>query len=53
MGRFRIQLTLEDITGTTRYNIYENDRYSDTSTQWTKLSLIFFEENYGNNLIFD
>ena len=33
MGRFRIQLLLEDNTWSTRYNIPKNDRYSDTSTE--------------------
>ena len=36
MDRFRIQLLLEDNTWSTRYNIPKNDRYSETSTQWTK-----------------
>ena len=53
MGRFRIQLLLEDNTRTTRYNIPKNDRYSERSTQWTRLYLIFTEENYGKKLIFD
>ena len=53
MGRFRIQLLIEDNTWSTRYNIPKNDRYSDSSTQWTKLSLNVTEENYGNKLIFD
>ena len=47
MGRFRIQLLLANNTWSTRYNIPKNDRYSDSSTQWTKLSLNFTEENYG------
>ena len=41
MGRFRTQLLLEDNTWSTRYNIPKNDRYSDTSTDWTKLGLNF------------
>ena len=45
MGRFRIQLLLESNTRSTRYNQPKNDRYSDTSTDWTKLGLIFTEEN--------
>ena len=53
MGRFRFQFLLENNTWRTRYNIPENDRYSDSSTQWTKLSLNFTEENYGIKLIFD
>ena len=52
-GRLRIQLLLQDNTWSTRYNIPKNDRYSDSSTDWTKLSLNFSGENYGINLIFD
>ena len=53
MGRFRIQLLLDDNTWSTRYNIPKNDRYSDTSTDWTLLSLNFTVENYGIKLIYD
>ena len=53
MGRFRIQLLLEDNIWSTRYNIPKNDRYSDTSTDWTLVSLNFTEENYGIKLIYD
>ena len=53
MGRFRIQLLLEDITWSTRYNKEKNDRYSDTSTDWTLVSLNFIVENYGIKLIYD
>ena len=53
MGRFRIQLLLEDNTWSTRYNIPKNDRYSDTSTNWTLVSLNFTIENYGIKLIYD
>ena len=53
MGRFRIQLVLEDNTWSTRYNIPKNDRYSDTSTEWTLVSLNFTVENYGIKLIYD
>ena len=53
MGRFRIQLLLEDNTWSTRYNIPENDRYSDSSTDWTKLNLNFTVENYGDKLVYD
>ena len=45
MGPLRSQLLLEDKTWSTRYNIPKNDRYSDSSTQWTKLSLNFTVEN--------
>ena len=47
MGRFRIQLLLGANTWSTRYNIPKNDRYSNSSTDWTLVSLIFTEENYG------
>ena len=53
MGRFRIQLLLEDISWSTRYNIPKNDRYSVTSTDWTLVTLNFTVENYGIKLIYD
>ena len=53
MDRFRIQLLLEDNTWSTRYNIPENDRYGNSSTEWTLLNLNFTEENYGIKLIYD
>ena len=53
MGRFRIQLILEDNTWSTRYNIPKNDRYSNSSTHWTLLKLNFTDENYAIKLIND
>ena len=53
MGRFKIQLLLEDNTWSTRYNIPKSDRYSDTSTEWTLVSLNFTEKNYGFKSIYD
>ena len=53
MGCFRIQLLLEDNTWSTRYTIPKNDRYSNSSTQWTLVNLNFTEENYGIKLIYD
>ena len=53
MGRFRIQLLLEDNTWSTRYNIPKNDLYIDNSTEWTIVSLNFTVENYGIRLIYD
>ena len=53
MGRFRIQLLLEDNIWSTRYNIPKNDRYSDSLTDWTKLSLNFTVEKYGVKLVYD
>ena len=53
MGRFRIELLLEDNTWSTRYNIPKNDRYSNSSTQWTLVNLNFTVENYGIRLAYD
>ena len=53
MGRFRIQLLLEDNTWSTRYNIPKNDQYSGTSTDWILVNLCFTEENYGIKSIYD
>ena len=53
MGRFRIQLLLEDITWSTQNTIAKNTQYSDNSTNWTLLKLDFTVENYGIKLIFD
>ena len=53
IGRFRIQLLLSDNTWSTRYNIPKNDRYSDSSTDWTLVSLKFNVQNYGRRLIYD
>ena len=44
MGRFRIQLLLEDNTRSTKQNITKNDQHSNTSTDWTLLSLVFTVE---------
>ena len=53
MGRFKIQLLLEDTTWSTRYNLPKNDRYSDTSTDWTVISLDLTEEKYDVKIICD
>ena len=53
MGRFRIQLLLEDNTWSTQYTIAENTQYSDNSTDWTLLNLDFIVEIYGIKLICD
>ena len=45
MGRFRIQLLLEDNTWSTQYTFAKNTQYSDTSTDWTLLHLDFTIEN--------
>ena len=53
MGRFRIQILIEEKTWRTRYKIPKIDRYSSSSTQWTRLSLYFTEESRGIRLICD
>ena len=53
MRRLRIELILEDNTWSTRYNVPKNDRYSNSSTQWTLVNLNFTVENYGIRLIYD
>ena len=53
VGRFRIQLLLEDNTWSTRYNTPKNYRYSDTSTDWTLVNLNFTVENYGIKVFYD
>ena len=53
MGTFRIQLSLSDNTWSTQYNLPKNDQNSDSSTDWTLLSLNFTIENYGVKLVYD
>ena len=53
MGRFRIQLLLEDNAWSTQYTIAKKTQYSDNSTDWTLLNLCFSVGNYGNKLIYD
>ena len=53
MDRLRIQLLLADSTWGIRYNIPKSGRNSISSTQWTKLSLNFTEENYVIKRIYD
>ena len=53
MGRFRIQLLVEDNTRSTQYTTAKNTQYSDNSTDCTILNLDFTVENYGIKLIYD
>ena len=53
MRLFEIQLFSSDNTWSNRCNVPKTDRYSNTQTQWTKLSLYFILENYGIKLLFD
>ena len=53
MGRFRIQLLLDDNTWSTQYTIDKNTQYGDSESEWKLLNLDFTVENYGNKLILD
>ena len=53
MGRLKIQLLIIDNTWSTRYSIPKNDPYSNSATQWMKLSLILTVENSGFRLLFN
>ena len=53
MGRFRIQLLLDDNTWSTQYTIDKNTLYSDSESEWKLLNLDFTVENYGIKLILD
>ena len=53
MGRFRIQLILEDNTWSSQYTIAKNTQYSGNSTDWTLLNLDFTIENFGIKLVYD
>ena len=53
MGRFRIQLLLDDNVWSTQYTIAKNTRYNDSPTEWSLLNLDFTIENYGIKLILD
>ena len=53
IGRFRIQLLLNDNSWSTQYTIDKNTQYGDNSTDWTLLNLDFTVENYGIKLIYD
>ena len=53
MGRFRIQLLLEDNTWSTIYTFDKNTNYSSSLTDWTLFNLDFTIQNYDIKLIFD
>ena len=53
MGRFRIQLLLEDSTCSTQYTLAKNAQSSEASTDWTLLNLDFTIKNYGIKLVYD
>ena len=53
MGRFRIQLLLEDNTWSTQYTIAKNSHHNNTSIEWKLLNLDFTVENYAIRLVYD
>ena len=53
MGRFRIDILLDNNTWINKYIITENTQFNNSSSEWTLLSLDFTEENYGIRLIYD
>ena len=53
MGRFRIQLLLEDNSWCTIYNLFENSQYSNGSTVWQLFDLDITQEHYGYKFIYD
>ena len=53
MGRFRIQLLLENNVWTTQYTINKNSQYKKNSTDWSLLNINFTSDNYGIKLIYD
>ena len=53
VGRFRIQLLVEDNLRSTQYTIPENSQYNNTSSDWSLLNLDFTIETNGIKLIPD
>ena len=53
MPRFRVQILLENGNWENKYTIEKNSQFSNTSTEWTHLSLDFTQENCGVRLLFD
>ena len=53
MGRFRIQLLLEDNTWSTHYTIPKNEQYSVSPTEWKLIYLDFAIEKHGIKLMLD
>ena len=53
MARYTIKLLVEDFTRSMRCNKPKHDQYSDTSTEWTLVSLLFTEENFGIKITYD
>ena len=50
MGCFGIQLLVTENKWSIRYNLPKNDRYGNSSTEWTRFSSSFNIEKYGIRL---
>ena len=53
VGRFRIQLILDDRTWHTHCTIPKNSQYTNSPTERTLLNLDFTVENFGIRLLLD
>ena len=53
MGRFRIQLLLDDGNWTTQYTIERDADWHQNSTDWSLLNLDFTLKNFGIKLVYD
>ena len=53
MGRFRIQLLLLNGQWHSKYINAINNKYGNTSSEWTSLNIDFTEKNSDNKLIYD
>ena len=53
MGRFKIRLLLSDNTWSTKQLMPNNHRCTDSSTDWTPVSLGFTKVNYCIELVYD
>ena len=53
MGRFQIQILTKDNVWMTKFIIAKTEQFSNSSTDWTILSLNITDENYGVKFIYD
>ena len=53
MGRFRIQLLLEDNSWSTKYNVPKNNHFSRGLTQWNLFDMDITQENHGFISVYD
>ena len=53
MGRFRIDLLLDNNAWINKYTREKNSQFSVTSSEWNLLDLDIIEENYGIRLVYD